>query len=1241
MTTVAASRSNSAGSEPLLLALGDCRDLRLAGGKALNLARLLAAGLPVPDGFVVTVAAYEQERRSGGLSDALAGEITAWYRRLGAPSVAVRSSATAEDLEQASMAGQYQTILDVQGADALLAAIRHCWASVDSDRTRAYLAEHGLDPAAVAMAVVVQRLVPADVAGVLFTANPRTGSRAEMLLEASWGLGEAVVAGTVQPDTLVLDRHDGRVLSATIGDKHVRLVPGQRAPTATPPAQRSVACLTSRQVQALWQLGVRVAEHFGTPQDLEWALHDGQFYLLQSRPITTLAAAESSARCLEQVRTELRAARRAGRGEWVRHNLAETLPHPTPFTWSVMRRFMSGAGGFGAMYRMAGFEPSPQAQQEGVLDLIAGRLYLDLSRAPEMFLAGFPYRYDVELLRTSPDAAQGPPTVPAGSAWQQYRSSRRLAAIQRRLTELAGDGDRRFDENLLPAFAQYVAAERQRDLTQLDPAAWIELWQQRERQVLDEFAPQSLLPNLIAVMAVTQLRTTLDELCWDEDPGGLTNLLAVASAPDQTVKANQGLYEVALGQRALGDWLAEYGHRAPEEFELASPRWREQPAAVESLAARLQDAPAPLAMHQRCTAEAAARLAKFTARLPRADRRELTERVRLAQRYLRFREDGKHALMLGYQLLRDLALEAGRRLDIGDDVFLLTLPEVQQSLTTGFAPLHVIDVRRQARAAEARLALGHAITDADIDTLGTAYPVPSDGRDPHAALPPLAAGGRLDAFPISAGVRQGSVRIVLAPQSAGDLGQGYVLVCPSTDPSWTPLFVNAAALVLECGGTLSHGAVVARELGIPAVVCPNATQMLAEGELVTVDGHHGALLRGGTETASAAAQAEKSDANDTRISRELIPPIPGRRERRSARLRNVMLLVWLTYLAAVFLLPVEWLYRPSLAVLDRLLWPLVAAWGKPAAVGMLAAGLAGLTILGQWLLTDTRRLRVAKHRAGRLGRLAGQLPPDSPRAAALLRLARPVQTRILAAALVPLAVVLGPMVMSFLWLPQRVDPAARNARPGATVYVVATVDGEFAAPLSLEVETPLRLDESTSAAQSLPPIRATLTERLSQWQESSDLSDLPWELQEAGRWIAQTLAEDLREYLSHSLPPQTLAWTVYTPQDQPGRFPVTLSAAGTKPVQAHLVLGDLYPPEPKEDLGDGKGPVQVVRPRDRQSPIRFVRLTYFDPQKEGPAKFWTPLAAVGFSGGDAGWLVTYMLAYLPAMFLLRWLLRLP
>ncbi len=1229
------------GEGPTVLGLGECHDAGLVGGKAINLAHLVGAGFPVPDGFVVTTEAFRRGAGCGGAVPAeVRAEILEAYRRMGSPGVAVRSSATAEDLAAASMAGQYETFLDVSGEAELLDSVRRCWAALDSPRTRAYLAEHGIDPACVAMAVVVQRMVPANVAGVLFTANPRTGSREEMLLEASWGLGEAVVSGKVQPDTLILDRATGAVKSCTIGDKAVWVEPGSRAERPVPEDRRRAACLSHGDIGNLWRLGLRVMEHFGAAQDIEWAIGGGgKLYLLQSRAITTLETAEAYERRLQETRAALRQWKQAGRGDWVRHNIAETLPHPTPLAWSVVRRFMSGGGGFGAMYRAVGFEPSEAVTRDGFLDLVGGRIYMDLSRAGGMFFEDFPFRYDLGLLRTNPDAAQGPPTVPAGSLRARLRVGRRLRGIQVRLEALAEDLDRQLDARIIPDFLRWVGEEKDRDLEALGAKEWVDLWRARERRVMDDFGPQSLLPSLVAAMAMERLREFLREHFWDDNPASphyaeagpeeLANVLAAGAEPDLTLRANVGLYDVASGRGSLEEWLGAYGHRAPEEFDLATPRWRERPESVRTMAAHLSGGASPAAMHERRAAESARCAEGLAARLSGRARDEFQRRLGLVRRYMRFREDGKHYLMMGYDLLRDLALEAGRRLGIGEDVFLLEFEELHDALSTGFAPMHLLEQRRMSRGAEARLSLPDVITGAEIDSLG----------EP----PPIVGCDRCAAFPLSSGVATGPARIVFSPAEAGDLGREYVLVCPSTDPNWTPLFVNAAALVMEMGGSLSHGAVVAREMGIPAVVLSGATKRFRDGEPLVVDGTSGAVSRAEVVVVGRGApRPTETDPHDTRIPYCQRPPVPGARERAGGMLRNVFFLVWGVYLVATFALPAGWVYRPSLAALDAALWPLVAAFGKAGAVAVLAGGLAVITMAGQRLLTDNQRLRVAKARAARLRAEAGGLPADSPRRQALLALAGPVHMRVFLAALVPIAVILGPMVMSFMWLPQRVDPASWNPRPGATAYVTAMVDGDYLKPVTLTADSGLVLEAVTPASQSLKPIRATLEELLASFKARLEAGDWrPEGRQQTSEAVppASRIA-DLSEYLKSPIPAQNLSWTLRTPATGgAGRFAVSLAADGAEQVRTRLVLGDRWPPESKEDLGDGKGPVQTARPAGMGSPIRLVKVKYVEAKTQGADVFWAPLFwRVAAATWDAGWLSLYLVVYLPIMFLCRWLL---
>lgn len=1276
----------------LLLPLYECHDLLLCGGKAINLAQLISAGFPVPGGFVVTTNAYRYARRKqkGGMPADLANMILQAYREtIVSPSVAVRSSATAEDMATASMAGQYETLLDIKGEEDLIDAVLRCWDSIESPRALAYLREHEIGIADVAMAVIVQDLVPADVAGVLFTANPRTAARDEMLVEASWGLGEAVVSGIVQPDILILDRATGVVKSYVASKKTVWIQPGTREKRDVPEDKQKKPCLNSAIVHDLWQLGLRVMDHFRSAQDIEWAVHEGRVYLLQSRSVTTLGDAELYEECLARTRSMLRSAKRQGRGDWLRHSIAETLPHPAPLTWSVIKRFMSGAGGFGAAYRKIGFCPSNEALLDGFVELIAGRIYMDLSKAPDMFFENFPFKYDIDLLRSNPDAAQGPPTIPAGSILARLRAGRKLGAIHRRLAAIAHDYDSKLINDYIPEFVMWVSEERKRDLSRLSAEQWREIWNLREKMVLDDFSPKCSMPGLIGAMALKELREFISEHFWEEDPDELANTLAVSAHADLTVRANEGLAEIAAGEQTVADWLKRHGHRAPEELDLATPRWHERPEAVEAMAAHLRNAPRPLQMLRKRADESQARFESLSARLSAGDRKKFAGKLALVHRYLPFREDGKSYLMMGYDLLRDMALDAGRRLEIGENVFLLELEELRDALNTGFAPLHLIEQRRSLRAAESKLLISPFITEADIDSLGV--PVrPSTSK-------------QIPAAPISTGSSKGPARIVMGPADAVEPGSGYILICPTTDPNWTPLFMHAAGLIMECGGTLSHGAVVAREMGIPAVVLPEATRLFKEHELITVDAHNGIVLRHPTDSTDQSGPAEEiEDPTSTKMPHYLVPPTPGRFERRSGRIRNVLFICWTVFLGLAFALDARFVYDPTMTLLDSILWPVVRRVGNQGVVVAVAGVFALLTMIGQRLLTDNRRLLVAKQRARQLLVRAARLPNDSPRSRTMLRLAKSVRTRIVGATLVPLAIFLGPMLMSLLWMPKRVDPRAWNPPAGTPVDIVAAIGGEHISPVSLQLSRGLTLSEDTPAVQSIPAIRPALEALRATWQKSSDLSEQPWELREAARRTREELLHDLDRFLMTLMPAHDIRWSIHTPTVA-GKYPVaivtehgnvtsdtvdagsirksdlarnidpstegipariasgyendwvrralevireqesagtriSIDSANTNPaansgngtfLTMNIIVGNEYPPESL---------VLTGKPED--GTVKNVRLLYHRAQGMDAAKFWTPLTRLGCTK-DLTWLGLYIAVYVPLIFVLRRLLRLP
>lgn len=1208
--------------------LVDCRDTALVGGKGASLGRLIRAGFQVPGGFVVNTHAYRlaytllpEPATAVEIPAEVVEEIRYRYEEMGRGTVAVRSSATAEDLAAASMAGQCETFLDINGEENLIEAVRNCWASLHTERIRAYFHEHGIDRSVVAMAVVVQRLVPADVAGVLFTADPNGGGRKEMLIDANWGLGETVVGGHVQPDVLRLEAATGRVLSASIADKTVYIAAGTAGEKPVEESRRKQACLSSRDVHSLWLLGRQTEEYFGTPQDIEWAIREGKLYLLQSRPITTQRETEAVHEVMSLTREHLREEIAAQRGPWVLHNLAETLPHPTTLTWSVIKRFMSGSGGFGAMYRRAGFQPSPAVDREGFLELIAGRVYMDVTRSPEMFCQDFPFAYDLEKLVRDPDASQKPPSVPRGSFSTRMKAGGLLAKASVAIKSLSESADVDFREKIIPEIKAWVARARRQDLRVLSTDELIALWQEREQQVLDVFGPETLLPSLICGMVWADLESFLDENFWDEHADALLRLIAAGGKPDHTVMADAELFEVAKGKRSLEAWLVAHGHRGPGEFDLATPRWREQPDRLRDMAARLATGEPPLERFRRGSDAAAAQAAKLRAQLAPAAAREFDRRLGLVHRFMPFREEGKDYLMLGYDLLRDVALELGRRLDVGEGVFHLTRDEIFDALRVGFAPHHLIEQRQFAYRAEIKLTLPRVIDAVAIERLGEPAEVA------------MTAGG-YKALSISAGRATGPARVLHSATEAGEFGTGYILVCPSTDPAWTPLFVNAVGLVLECGGTLSHGAVVAREMGLPAVVISDATRLFRNGEQIQIDGNKGWVGRALQESA-ASAKAEAVDPSDTRIPRELIPPPSGVKDRRAAVWRNAALGIWAVFLLAFFLLPKAYVYQPTLALLDSFLWPMVRTLGKPAVVALIAAGVGAVTLLVQKLVTDNRQLMEAKRRAALLTKQAKLLPEDSPRRKVMQGLAASVSSRLLMAGLVPICLLLGPLMMPFVWFKDRLDPSVPGAAAGSTVQIVATVDGEWTKPVRIEVAAPVTLDETTPAARTLPPLRKTLEHLLTLYRQPPANPDGPWELQVAPDLARTQTGNDLKSYLDAGLPPQGLTWTIRPPAGTSGRFPVSVVTEGQPPLALTVVLGGEYPPGILAADGAAGSPIKelrVVYPKSSQKPV-----------------FWQPLAALGshenvallhwLAEVDVGWLWLYILIYLPLLFILRALLK--
>ncbi len=732
---------------------------------------------------------------------------------------------------------------------ALVACIDAVFDSWHGERAVAYRARHGIRDLD-GTAVNVQAMVAAESSGVAFTRDPTRSASEFMVIESSWGLGESVVSGDVTPDRFTVRRDD---------PTEVRIEPGRKAGMVTA-FGRDADCdpdapsLTQEQATRLGELALRVETCVGHPADIEWALADGEFTLLQWRQIGGLDVAADVERGRRDEIERLRAVAAGEHRVWVAHNLGETLPAPTPLTWDIVGQFMTGAGGFGRLYVDLGYRPSAEVCERGFLELICGRIYADPERLAGLFWDGMPLRYDRDLLDADRSQLDRAPTLfdpdradgrfllrlPA-NLWGMWRVARRMS--RRRV-----DAKRRFEAEVLPPYLDWIDAKRAEDLSQRTDSEMLDELDARVAKVLDEFGPRSLEVGFLGAFAFERLRALLVQLAGQDEGERQAALLTSALDGDTTLEQDAMLVDVAEGCANLDEFVARYGHRCAGEMELAEPRWREDRAVLERMLESLRARDAEKMSRLRAARdERLGRRRKAEARLPRRlaewGASSLRERVEAclaeARELLPYRERGKHFLLMGYELIRQALEELARRWSLGRDIYFLRRSELRELVRRRDELCEEIARRRVRWCALGRLDLPDVIDSRELDGLG----IPGS----------IEAWRELAGVAVAPGIARGPAAIVTDPAAAGELGTGYVLVCPSTDPGWTVLFLGASALVVERGGMLSHGAIVARDHGIPAVVCPDATRRFKSGEQLRVDGDRGrvSVLDGGSDDARA------------------------------------------------------------------------------------------------------------------------------------------------------------------------------------------------------------------------------------------------------------------------------------------------------------------------------------------------------------------------------------------------------
>lgn len=806
-----------------------------AGGKGNSLAKLARAGLPVPPGFIISTQLYRTyEPRGFELDAAFLDGLQHAYHELGEGIVAVRSSATAEDGAQTSFAGQQETILGVEGIDALASAVRQCWQSLHTDRALAYRAQQQLDSTNMAMAVVVQRLILADTAGVLFTQDPTDPGAGQMTLEASYGLGETVVSGLVTPDRWRIDATTGAIVQAIIGSKRIRRDASGESVVA--PADTQRFCLSDADLVKLVELGRTIEQFEGGPRDLEWAICEGKLYLLQSRPITSTAADRQ--RIIDTAREQLRRLADPKGTVWVRYNLSEVLPEPTPMTWSIVNRLLAADGGFGQMTRDLGASPDPSLQSESAFDLVAGRPMANLSKLPRMQFARPPFRYPFEVFKADPNAALNPQQVLdplsgrgwlgllglPGVVWRLWKNgttTRKLAA------HFATD----YRTTIAPPFRVACQQALTAGCHSLSSEQLLQKLHEWITRTLIDFARHSLKPTVFANFAWSQLVEQLKGKLGDAEAAVAVGELALGATPDEGTGYAAAIRGLASGRISEAEFLATFGHRAAHEMELARPRWSEDPAAIAALK-RTTIVNPPLPSVAEATAQRIAAAAKLSG--PFLDL--YTKNVAQLRTYLGLRETGKHDLLLGYAIIRMLLVELDTRFALRGGIFELTLSDLPKFIA-GDDLSSIISASRRDRQLARTIPVPIVLLSYDLEAIG------------RPAIVPLGA-TTFRGVGLSAGIAEANALVLNEPSVPPEgFPEGYILVCPSTDPAWVPLFARAKGLVMETGGVLSHGAIVAREFGLPAVASlPGILEQIRTGTRLRIDGGTGSVSVLNSET---------------------------------------------------------------------------------------------------------------------------------------------------------------------------------------------------------------------------------------------------------------------------------------------------------------------------------------------------------------------------------------------------------
>jgi pyruvate,water dikinase len=900
----------------------DAQSHNLVGGKARNLGRMTAAGFVVPAGFTVTTEAHSLFLSGGVLEEVLvlaggidyadpddvrtvsekirgviasspmsqdiADAIRHAYAALdGEAFVAVRSSGTAEDLSGASFAGLHDTYLDVRGAEDVVTAVKTCWASLFTDRATSYRHDRGFAHAEARMGVVVQRMVSSESSGVLFTGNPLTEANDELVINSSWGLGEAVVQGIVTPDQITVKACNLALIDVQVGHKTVQLVRNPDGKGAVeidvPEERRGQLSLCDGTIRELARLGLSVQQSYGgLPQDIEWALEGGQLYLLQARPITGVNFAwdcdvdhfqkedEAPGTVWSRVLadevwtgaiTPLMYSHRAACC-WVfaYRDAAGPVLQDTELASARMMKYHKGEAYVNVVAERAMMRWAHPAARPGM----AVRLPEDMQS--EALAQPFSlWKYAQALLRAR--VVYGKIGTPNG--WMRYLDD----CEQNRVQEAEGLPVEELPNLSDPALKRYI--QKQSDFEGAYDAALI--WPGLLMYVRDAVTALAAMLSqwydgeAQPMSALSQLMTGTESVTWTMrehvDLYDMSRMLRASETLTRDLAEHRdqaffdALAETEEGRslrRKLDEFLAVSGHRGHADRDIYYPRYLDDPGVLyRALEAHAKSDSDPREMHDANNSRRNALAAEIEANLRRKPLGALKAEafkvvLHYIQRFLEYRDNERHYVDRNTYSIRNACLEVNRRvrergrLDSDRDFWFLTLQELYTVLDGTYNPELI-----------AAKVLGRMTNFDRFDTREWQPPKFLQNNKTLLTEAALGAGhGALQGIPTSSGIVTGTARVVKQLSQISRVNAGEILVANSTDPGWTPVFAVLAGVIVETGGMLSHSSCLAREYGFPAAQIEGAMHLVPDGATITLDGDTGRVTIVSADLAGAGTDVE-------------------------------------------------------------------------------------------------------------------------------------------------------------------------------------------------------------------------------------------------------------------------------------------------------------------------------------------------------------------------------------------------